>query len=70
MRNKYVLHHQHIAIIIILTTVIYFSTVITRCSAIAETALQGEQFAFLSPPPFGGFGATYDDHLRLTMESA
>jgi len=23
------------------------------------------RFAFLSPPPLGGLGATYDDHLRL-----
>jgi len=24
------------------------------------------RFAFLSPPPFAGLGATYDVHLRLT----
>jgi len=23
------------------------------------------RFAFLSPPPLGGLGATYNDHLRL-----
>jgi len=27
--------------------------------------IENGHFAFLSPPPFGGLGATYDDHLRL-----